>query len=337
MSNIKDIAAAAGVSIATVSRALRRPDVVTEKTAKKIRAAIEELDYKPNMLAASLRKRRADAVIVAVPDIYNPFTSTFVQGIENVARENGIKVMLGLTEGRRDLLDRHYEMVAGKQADGLILLDINRPSVIDEHKPGDPPLPIVLACEYEDGIDLPRVRVDNVEAAALAAAHIAGLGHRRIACVSGPPTQRMSRDRQRGFRLGLRRAGLTITEELMVAGDYSVQAGVAAVESLLSQGLSFTALMCENDEMAIGAIHALAARGLSVPQDVSVTGIDNLRFAEFANPGLTTIALPTMQIGEQAMRLMLDYHIDPESAGREIVVPHELVVRASTGPVSPAG
>lgn len=332
MANIKDIAARAGVSIATVSRALRQPDIVRPKTHKKIEEAIAALHYKPNMLAASLRRQRADAVIIAVPNIYNPFTSSFVQGVENVARDNGIKVLLGLTEGRRDLLDRHYEMIAGKQADGLILLDINRPTVVAMRKPGDPPLPIVIACEYEDGIDLPRVRIDDIEAAATAAGHIAALGHTRIAILSGPSGQRMSRDRQRGFRLGLRRAGLPIGDILVAEGDFSIGSGAQAATRLLDDGRPFTAILCENDEMAVGAIHVIAARGLRVPQDISIIGMDNLRFAEFANPGLTTIALPTTAIGEQAMRLMLDFDFDADSATREVIMPHELIVRESTAP-----
>lgn len=333
MANIKDIAAKAGVSIATVSRALRQPEIVKEKTAQKIKDAIVALNYKPNMLAASLRRQKADAVIIAVPSIHNPFTSAFVQGVENVARENGTKVLLALTEGRQDLLDEHYEMVAGKQADGMIVLDLIIPSVLEKREPGAPPLPIVLACEYEDGIDQPRVRINDLEAAADAAAHLAALGHKKIACISGPSSQRMSRDRQRGFRLGLRRSGLKIDDDLIVEGDYSVQSGVAGANRLLDSGVKFTALFCENDEMALGAIHAIAARGLRVPEDISVTGIDNMRFAEFSNPGLTTVALPTTQIGEEAMRLMLDFALDPDGARREVILPHRLIVRGSTAPL----
>lgn len=330
MANIKDIAELAGVSIATVSRVLRNPKVVKPVTADKVRNAIKELSYEPNLLASSLRKQRADAVIVAVPDIYNPFTSSFMRGIEDVARENGIKVLLGITEGRRDLLDRHFAMVAGKQADGMILLDVNTPTVVAEHQASDPPLPIVLACEYEQDVSFPRVRFDNIEVAALAAKHIADLGHKRVACISGPPKQRMSRDRQKGFRLGLRRANVPIIEDLMLEGDYSLQSGARAATELLDRKSHFSAILCENDEMALGAIHILSARGLRVPEDVSVIGIDDLRFAAYANPSLTTVALPTTQTGEQAMRLMLDYYIDPEGANREVILPHELIVRKST-------
>ncbi|NBC37875.1 substrate-binding domain-containing protein [Novosphingobium sp. FSY-8] len=332
MANIKDIAAMAGVSIATVSRALRQPGLVKDKTAAKIEEAIRELDYKPNLVAASLRRQKADAVIIAVPSIHNPFTSSFVEGVENVARENGTKVLLAITESRSDLLDRHYEMIAGKQADGMILLDLIEPSDLARKVAGASPLPIVLACEYQDGKDQPRVRVNDVDAAADAAAHIAGLGHTRIACLSGPSVQRMSRDRQRGFRLGLRRAGLELAEDLIVAGDYSLQSGVESTFALLDRGHPFTAILCENDEMALGAIHALAVRGLRVPQDVSVIGIDNMRFAAFSNPALTTVSLPTTAIGEQAMRLMLDFAIDADGACREIILPHQLIKRESTCP-----
>jgi len=152
MANIKDIAAKAGVSIATVSRALRQPALVKDKTAKRIEEAIRELSYTPNLVAASLRRQKADAVIIAVPSIHNPFTSAFVQGVENVARENGTKVLLALTEGDTQILDRHYDMIAGKQADGMILLDLAVPSALLARKEGSPPPPVVLACEYGEGL-----------------------------------------------------------------------------------------------------------------------------------------------------------------------------------------
>jgi LacI family repressor for deo operon, udp, cdd, tsx, nupC, and nupG len=327
MANIKDIAAKAGVSIATVSRAMHQSDLVLPKTVKRIEDAIRELDYRPNMVAASLRRQKADAVIIAVPSIQNPFTAAFVQGVENVARENGTKVLLALTEGRADLLDQHYKMIAG-----MIVLDLLIPGELSRRAPDAGPLPIVFACEYPDGLDQPRVRVNDVDAAAEAVAHLASLGHTRIGCISGPAVQRMSRDRQRGFRLGLRRAGLDLAQDLWVEGDYSLESGAAATFALLDRGVPFTALFCENDEMALGAIHAIAARGKRVPQDISVIGIDNFRFAAFTNPALTTVSLPTTQIGEQAMRLMLDFAIDADGACREVIMPHELILRESTCP-----
>ena len=330
MANIKDIAELAGVSIATVSRTLREPEKVRPATAEKVNKAIDALSYNTNLLASNLRKQRSDAVIVAVPDINNPFTSGFVQGIENVARENRIRVMLGITEGKQELLDWHYAMVAGKQADGMIILDTNIPANVLKKAESGEPQPVILACEYEQGVPLPRVRFDNIEAAALAATHIAKQGHRKIACVTGSPRLQMSQDRQKGFRLGLKRNGLEINERLFVTGGYTLESGAQAAETLLASGEKFSAILCENDEMALGVIHVLAEAGIKVPDDVSVTGMDNLRFGEYANPALTTVSLPSTKIGEQTMRMMLDFYIDAESSVREVILPHDIIVRKST-------
>ncbi|BFM07682.1 LacI family DNA-binding transcriptional regulator [Halioxenophilus aromaticivorans] len=329
MANIKDIAELAGVSIATVSRTLREPHKVKPATSKKVNEAIEKLSYKTNLVASSLRKQKADAVIVAVPDLHNSFVAGLVQGVENVARENGIKVMLGVTEGKQELLDRHYEMVAGKQADGMIVLDVNTPSAIINNTSGKP-LPIVLTCEYEAILLCPRVRFDNIEVAAEAVSYLVSLDHKNVAYISGSRTLRMSRDRQSGFRLGLRRAGLTVNENIIAGGDYRIETGVEATQALIESGEKFTAIVCESDEIALGAIHTLAEAGLQVPEDISVLGMDNIRFAQYGNPPLTTIALKSSQVGEQAMRLLLDYYLDAEAANREIILPHQLIERKST-------
>lgn len=331
MANIKDIAELAGVSIATVSRTLREPHKVKPATSKKVNEAIEKLSYKTNLVASSLRKQKSDAVIVAVPDLHNSFVAGLVQGVENVARENGIKVMLGVTEGKQELLDRHYEMVGGKQADGMIVLDVNCPSAITQDTTGKP-LPIVLTCEYEASLNSPSVRFDNIEVAADAVQYLLSLGHKQIGFISGSRNLRMSRDRQSGFRLGLRRAGVEIDEKLIIAGDYRIETGADAAQALIDSGRSFTAIVCESDEIALGAIHTLSEAGIKVPEDVSVVGMDDIRFARFSNPSLTTVALRSSQVGEQAMRLLLDFYLDAEAANREIILPHQLIERKSTAP-----
>lgn len=332
MANIKDIAALAGVSIATVSRALSKPDVVKPETIDKINLAIKELNYTPNALASSLRKRRSENIVVAMPSIFNQFASAFLHGIENVAREEGYKLLLGITGDAQALLDRYVGMIAGKQADGVIVLNHLIPTVVREPGPPGVMPPIVLACEYPPSMTLPRVRFDNLEAAALMASHIARLGHRRIALIGGTPHERIAQDRHRGFLLGLKRAGLGVEEGLVRNGDFTLPSGHACARALIATGLPFTALMCANDEMALGAMAALREAGLSVPGDVSVTGIDDLRFGAFAAPPLTTIDLPAVEVGEVSMRLMLDLLRDPADAQREIVIPHRLIERQSSAP-----
>ena len=332
MANIKDIAKHANVSIATVSRALSQPEIVSAKTMARIEKAIEELDYEPNHLAAGLRRQRSDNVLVAVPSIFNPFTSAFVQGIENIARANKMRVLLGITDGDPALLDRFVAMIAGKQADGLILLETNLPSIATRKPAGASMPPIVAACEYPADLNLPRVNIDSIEAAALVVRHLAELGHRRIAAICGPSTQNMTRERLEGFRLGLARAQIDPNSAPVFDGDFTLQSGHEAALRLLDEHPDITAIACHNDEMAIGALAACRQRGLSAPADISIVGFDNLRFAEYAAPPLTTIDVPTMDIGECAMRLMLDNLRAPNLPAREIILPHSLVVRESSGP-----
>jgi len=332
MANIKDIARVAGVSVATVSRALSTPSLVRPATIERIEAAIADLNYEPNHLAAGLRRQRSDNVIVAVPSIYNPFTSAFVEGIENVARANKMRVLLGITEGDPETLNKYTSMIAGKQADGLILLEKNLPDIVLRPPAKSKLPPMVAACEYPPDLDLPRVRTDNHEASALIVGHLAELGHQRIAAITGPLDQFMSKDRLSGYKLGLLRARIEFDEGIVAHGDFSLQSGYDAMVRLLDGGADFTAVACANDEMAMGALSALQQRGISVPDEMSVAGFDDLRFGAFAIPPLTTVHIPTVEIGEAAMRLMLDSLLqqDREGPAREVVLPHRLIVRQST-------
>ncbi|MBT0671512.1 LacI family DNA-binding transcriptional regulator [Novosphingobium profundi] len=333
MANIKDIARVAGVSVATVSRALSTPSLVRPKTIERIEAAIADLNYEPNHLAAGLRRQRSDNVIVAVPSIHNPFTSAFVEGIENVARANRMRVLLGITEGDLEALNKYASMIAGKQADGMILLETNLPDIVNNPPAQGKVPPIVAACEYPPELRLPRVRIDNLEACALVVGHLAELGHTAIATITGPIGQYMSQDRLSGYKLGLARARLEFNETLVAPGDFSLQSGYDAMVRLLDGGAEFTAVACANDEMALGALSALQHRGISVPDEVSVAGFDDLRFGAFSSPPLTTVHSPTVEIGEAAMRLMLDALLpaDQQPPAREVILPHRLIVRQSTG------
>lgn len=330
MTTIKDIAKHAGVSIATVSRALSSPQLVSEKVQVKIAEAINVLGYEPNQLAAGLRRNRSGNVLVVVPSIHNPFTSAFVQGIENVASAHKMRVLLGISDNDPALMNKFLAMVSGRQADGVILLDNHVPewALLDERPENSPP--IVVACEYPTELNSSRVNIDNVEAMSLMIEHLVGLGHRKIATIAGPVGQQMTTDRLSGAKLGLDRAGIELPDNLVTHGDFSTGSGYRAAQTLLQGGAGFTAICCANDEMAIGAIAALRECGKSVPEDVSVSGFDNLRFGEFASPPLTTIEVPTMEIGETAMRLMLDILRTSKDTGREVFLPHRLIERKST-------
>jgi LacI family repressor for deo operon, udp, cdd, tsx, nupC, and nupG len=331
VANIRDIARLAGVSVATVSRTLQRPEVVAPETRARVTAAVDRLGYKPNALASSLRRQRSEAIVVVVPYIHNPFFSSVVQGIENIAHRNGYKVLLGESQDNQARLDTYAAMVGSKEADGLILLGSLLPTAVREGIEQEAPLalPLVMACEYFPGLLAPNVRIDNVEAAALATDHLVRLGHKRIAKITGPNHNPLSKDRIRGFKARMAKAGLNVPGDYLARGDFSADSGYVAMKKLLALSPRPTAVFCANDEMAMGALKAIRQQKLSVPDDISIVGFDNIRFSDYCDPPLTTVSQPQLEIGETAMKLMLDV-FEERTAATTVVLPHALVIRAST-------
>lgn len=336
MPTIKDVARVARVSVATVSRALATPGTVKPATREKVEAAIKRTGYRPNALASRLRRQKSDSIVVVVPSIHNPFFSNVIRGIENLAHLSGYKVLLGESQSNQDRLDSYAGMLARKEADGLILLGALLPSLLkDPVRNTAKPHPIVSACEYFEQIQLPNVRIDNVAAAEMATDHLIRLGHARIAKITGPMHNPLSRDRMSGFQRSMERAKLPIDTQLIVNGDFSAPSGYAAMKLLLGKPDRPTAVFCANDEMAIGACRAIKETRIRIPRDISIIGFDDIRFSGYCDPPLTTIHQPQAAIGEMAMQLMIEMLQNPLDAiaepPRTIVLPHSLIVRASTG------
>lgn len=324
---VKEIAAAANVSVATVSRALQRPEIVNETTRQRIQEVVKRLGYTPNALARNLRTARTRLIVALLPDIANPFFSEVIRGIEQVAHENGYSVLLGETQGSTVREQAYADMVAARQADGIITMSPRVPAIPIQGR-----LPVVNACEYVKDGQVSSVYIDNIAAAGVAVDYLLMLGHREIAFLAGPPSSPISVDREQGYRLALQRAKLSASAALTVAGDFSIESGERAVELLLSRGKPFTALFCSNDEMAIGALRALSSHGLRVPEDVSVVGFDDIRFARYTSPPLTTVAQPKNALGREAMSMLLELLSDPQVPPRKRVLTADLVVRGSTAP-----
>jgi LacI family transcriptional regulator, repressor for deo operon, udp, cdd, tsx, nupC, and nupG len=325
--NMIEVAAAAGVSVATVSRALQRPELVTEKTRRRVHEAIRRLDYTPNAQARTLRTAQTKLIIAMVADIANPFFSEIIRGIEQVAYENGYSVLLGDTQNIASREQAYADMIAAKQADGLITLIPHVPRMQIQGR-----LPFVNACECVKDRSITCIGVDNVLGAVAAVNHLVTLGHHHIGFVSGPAASPLTSDRRRGYELALREAGIALDEGLIASGDFSAESGLAAVEILLARKSRFTALFCSNDEMAIGAIRALKSARLRVPEDVSVVGFDDIRFAKYTDPPLTTVAQPKNELGREAMNLLMEILSGGDAPTRKRVLPTDLVVRGSTAP-----
>jgi LacI family repressor for deo operon, udp, cdd, tsx, nupC, and nupG len=324
---IRQVAAAAKVSVATVSRALENPQIVAEDTLRRVHAVIQELGYTPNAQAQMLRTSKTRLVIALVPDISNPFFSEVIRGIEQVAHENRYAVLLGDSQNSPAREQAYADMIPARQADGLITLVPRLPKQF-----GHKPFPLVNACEYVPDGGVTSVYVDNTAGALAAVQHLITLGHRSIAFISGPKLTAICTDRQRGYELALKQAKLRFNPALMGTGDFTVESGVRATEALFASGAEFSALFCANDEMAIGAMQALRARGLRIPQDVSIVGFDDIRFARYTDPPLTTIAQPKEELGRQAMRSLLEILDNPHTPPTKRVLSTDLVVRGSTGP-----
>lgn len=327
--NIQEVAAEAGVSVATVSRALKSPERVAKKTQEKVRAAVAALDYVPNAQARNLRTSRTGLVVALVPDITNPFFSGIIRGIEAVAKQSGYAVLLGDTQYEVEREQRYGDMISGREADGLITMLPRIPRI----KTGSR-VPIVNACETVSDPDIATVGVDNFAATRDATQYLLALGHRHIAYVGGPPEGRLSVDRKRGFAHAMAEAGLAVDERLCVEDRFSIESGVRAANLILSYTLPLTAFLCASDELAIGVMRALRTHGIKVPGAMSVIGFDDIAFARYTEPPLTTVAQPCDELGREAMILLLQILANPAIPVRHTILPTQLVVRGSTGPVA---
>src|SRR5262245_34192022 len=296
--------------------------------------AVERLGFTPNAISKSLRTLRTGKLIVTVPDIANPFFSLILKGIEDAAQREGYNVLVGDTQHEEEREERYAEMLKRKEADGLIFLGHRLPkeavSIMKSVAPRC--APVVNGCEFSPRLGIPSVHIDNAKAAAEAMAHLYSLGHRRVGIVTGPLVSPLSRDRLHGATQQARRAGAG-RGLLVVHGDFSIESGVAAGDRLSKGRPAPTAVFCFNDEMAIGVLNAARQRGLAVPRDVSVIGFDDIRFAQYSEPALTTVAQPMREIGERLVRMILDILEGGVANPASITLPHRLVLRATTGPV----
>jgi len=335
MSNVKKVADVAGVSSATVSRALNRPEMVAETTRRKVVAAAESLGYAGNYLARNLRVQKTSNVIVIVPNIANPFFSEVIRGIERVAQMSGYCVLLGDIQDSPKREHAYENLLATKRADGLITLSPTIPKISGRSRSVDfLQQPIVNACECAEGTPMRTVQLDNVGAGRKATEYLISLGHRRIGFVTGPDASPLTKSRLAGYREAIEAAGLKYSERLIAHGDFSIQSGIVAAQQLLSLDRPPSAIFCSNDEMALGAMSTLKSRGKKIPDDLSVVGFDNIVYAQYFDPPLTTVAQPMQEIGRRAMTMLADILAGNPPATKDVILPYELVVRSSTAPPS---
>ncbi len=331
MTNIRAVSKLAGVSVATVSRALQKPDMVSDATREKVKKAVEEAGYKPNMMARNFRSKKSFSIMVLVPDVSNPFFGRVISAIQHEARARKHNVILGNTMGKIDLERELAHLLLTNQTDGIIQLSSRYP-LSDEDRAAAKSQPIVNCCECVDDDSMPTIQLDNSGAAKAMTEHLVELGHKRIGVIAGPEASPLTTARLEGHMAALKAHSISADQSLIMAGDYSLASGKAAAESLLALTTRPSAIFCCNDEMAIGALHAIREAGLKVPEDISVTGFDDLEFASYTSPALTTVAQPSAAFGAHAISTLFDIMAGLKTQERHLVLPYELIIRGSTGP-----
>ncbi|REJ19192.1 MAG: LacI family transcriptional regulator [Bacillaceae bacterium] len=325
MVRISDVAKMANVSTATVSRVLSNSGNVKKETAEKVLEAIKKLNYQPNLLARQLRRLETKTVLVVVPDITNTFFSKILRGIEQVAIENDYEVLLGDTGNSLEREKGYLDILRQKKADGMILLTARLESHLLEEISRE--FPVVLACEYLEGSDIPTVSIDNISSARKATEYLISLGHKRIGFLSGPMDVILSRDRLKGFKQGMMQHDIAIEPNLIQEGDFSFESGFNLMTKLLALSEPPTAVFASSDEMAIGAIKAIKAKGLKVPDDISIVGFDDIKFASIFEPALTTVSQPMFEIGQKAMELLIKLIQKDKLEKRQYILEDQLVIR----------
>lgn len=334
--SIKEVASLAGVSIATVSRCINNPDKVKEKTRIQVQDAIMKTGYAPNTLAQSFRRGKTNMIMVVLPSVGDPFFTAVMHGIRVAAKAKGYSIMINETQFNTMTADEIGALVVSRQTDGIILLASMSPFGTEVlSAKNQKTLPIVVGCETvsSDLANFPSIHIDNIAAAKEATTYLQSLGHERIAFIYGEDSSLLTKDREFGYRAGMKTAKIKVQEGWVLEGGMTIEGARKATRELLNHPHPPTAIFCANDEMALGAVHEIKANGLKVPDDISVMGFDDIRYAEVAEPPLTTIFQPAEEIGERTL-YRLAKAIDGNGDDTEPeIVPHKLIIRRSTAKV----
>jgi LacI family repressor for deo operon, udp, cdd, tsx, nupC, and nupG len=327
---IQDVARLADVSTATVSRALATPDRVSPEARARVLEAIARTGYVPNPAARSLRSQKTFMVLVVLPDLANTFFSKILHGIEETLFEAGYGMIISDLDGSPEKEAHFAAFTAAGRVDGAILLNGHLFGQSRDAKgpPAKINIPLVALCEAIPNADIPQIEIDNRAAARRMTQHLARLGHRQIAYVSGPSENVLEHERFRGYREGLQEAGLSFDASMILPGDFTLESGVRAGQELVARAERPTAVFCTSDEMAIGVVRTLRSAGLRVPEDISVAGFDDIEFAAAAQPALTTIHQPRRELGQAAATVLIDL-LQGRETEKRIRLKTELVVRDS--------
>lgn len=336
---LKDIARETGVHVSTVSRALDPVErkTITEEVASRIQAAADALGYRPNRIAAGLRTNRTMTVGVMIPDITNVIFPPILRGIESILEPLGYASIIVNTDSERDRESRLVDVLRDRGVDGIIHTAALRsdPSIAKAAADG---LPVVTLNRKVENSNIPYVINDEDAGICEMLRHLRDLGHRDIAHLAGPQDLSTGQLRLAAFRNAAKKLSLEFRTDLIVtAKRFDEQEGARCVQELLASGKRFTAILCANDRLALGAIDGLREQGIDCPRQVSVTGFNDMPFLELIRPKLTTVRIQQHSAGRTAANILLQLmntH-NPGDVPMETILPVEIVVRESTAVATP--
>ncbi|WRS27413.1 LacI family DNA-binding transcriptional regulator [Oscillospiraceae bacterium MB08-C2-2] len=333
MATIADVAKKAGVSVATVSRVLNKQSTVSGKTVSRVKAAIEELSYEPNMLARNFRRSESRVILILAPNITNPYYAHILSGIGAKARSLGYSALICTTEEDKAREAEYLDMLAKNRADGAILLATENDEdyfreIVSQYS-------LVQCSEPFTHLETAHVSIDNYKAARHVVRHLLDTGHQRIATISSVNNYTSTGQRLMGYKDELLEAGLAAEPEMIVYGsrDYSFASGYEAAKKLLQQRPRPSAIFCISDMLALGAVHAAKDMGLLVPGELSVIGFDDVEYATTFSPALSTVAQPCYQLGECSMELLFSLMNGGDVSKKQMVLDFNLIIRDSSAPL----
>lgn len=332
---IRDVARAAGVHISTVSRALdpAKASLVAPATRARVLSAAEELGYRPHLIASGLRRGQTRTVGVVVPDLGNTLYAPLARGVAHALDRGGYMPMVADTQDDHERFRRILQHLQGRRVDAVITTAARAGDTRSLLAFAASGVPVVLAVRTLHDSGLPAIVHDDAGGGRIAAEHLLGLGHRRLAQVRGPADVEPFVLRARGFEEAVCRAGAELVCPVAEAAEPTDVEGERVMHALLgASGAPPTAVFVHNDTMALGALKALRAVGLRCPQDVSVIGYNDVPVAAHSWPPLSTVRLPAYDIGRLAGGLAIEFVEEPDGQRKSVTVPPTLVVRESTAP-----
>jgi LacI family transcriptional regulator len=327
---LRDVAARAGVSAITVSRALNNTGYVSPQTRERVNAAVAQLNYIPNAVASSLRSNKTHLLALLLTDVTNPFWTTVARGVEDAAMEAGYGVILCNTDEDRTKEARYIDLLLRRRIDGMLVAPTSESTQILQNLERHP-LPFVLIDRLVNGVQADSVRGDSRGGAYEMTRHLLSTGYRRIGMLTGPLTVSTAEERVAGYLDALNVSGITPDPDLVIYGQYRESWGYEIAQELMSRPSRPDALLAANNFIALGVLEALRDLKLRVPEDVALVCFDDTPQFTASPPFLTTTVQPASEMGRVAIQLLLDRLAEPDRETQDVVLPTQLIIRSSCG------